>query len=360
MTAIHTQALVLPDLGLMPQLETVCVSDPGPGEVRIKMKAAGVCHTDLGYVEYARTTPVVLGHEGVGVVESVGANVSAPEVGDYVAISWHTPCGACRNCQSGRREVCESVLETAQPRVHWRGRPIATMLSAGCFADYVVVPAASAVPIRNDIPHEEAALIGCAVATGLGAALRHATIRDGDDVAIIGCGGVGLNTVQGARLARAGRIIAIDIKPEHLELAKRFGATDLILVDDDIVAQVRALTEGRGVDHVFELVGHPILIEAGVSMLARGGQLTLVGATGRKEAISLLPRGFMSQQQRICGCIYGDIAPGHDLSLFADWYAQGLLQIDPLHTATISFAELPRLFTKTEQEGIRTVVRFED
>lgn len=244
MTAIQTLALVLPDLGQMPQLETVCVSDPGPGEVRIKMKAAGVCHTDLGYVEYARTTPVVLGHEGVGVVESVGANVSAQEVGDYVAISWHTPCGACRNCQSGRREVCESVLETSEPRVEWRDKPIATMLSAGCFAGYAVVPASSAVPIRADIPHEKAALLGCAVATGLGAALRHAAIRDGDDVAIIGCGGVGLNTVQGARLARSGRIIAIDLKTEHLELARRFGATDCILADNDIVSQVCARTGG--------------------------------------------------------------------------------------------------------------------
>ncbi|MEJ0011048.1 MAG: alcohol dehydrogenase catalytic domain-containing protein [Bauldia sp.] len=360
MTAKQTQALVLHGLGQMPRLEDVVVSDPGPGEVRIRVMAAGICHTDLGYVEYARATPVVLGHEGAGIVEAVGTGVSASRVGEHVVISWRSPCGECRNCRSGRAQFCESVRGTAEPRVYLGDAPLAVMLNVGCFAAYVVVPAASAVAIRADMPFAKAALLGCAVATGLGAAIRHAKINDGDDVAVIGCGGVGLNTVQGARLARAGRIIAIDRDPDRLALARSFGATDEILASGDIVAEVRKLTDGRGVDHAFELVGRPDLIEAGAAMLARGGQLTLVGATGREEAISLRPRGFMSQQQRICGCIYGDIAPGHDLALFADWYADGRLQLDPLHTATISLAEMPDHFSASRHSGIRTVVRFED
>ena len=360
MAKLQTEALVLHQLGQMPRLETVSIADPGPGEVRIRMMAAGICHTDLGYVDYARTTPVVLGHEGAGIVESVGAGVTAPRVGEHVALSWHTPCGVCRNCRAGRPQVCEAVLETAEPRVRLGDRPLAVMLSLGCFARYVVVPAASAVPLRRDMPFEKAALLGCAVATGLGAALRHAHIRESDDVAIIGCGGVGLNTVQGALLAHAGRIIAIDRDPGRLELAKTFGATDVILATGDFVERVRGLTGGRGVDHAFELVGRTELIEAGIAMLARGGQLTLVGATGREETVSLRPRPFMSQQQRICGCIYGDVAPAHDLPLFADWYKSGRLLLDPLHTATIGLADLPALFATKGHSGIRTVVRFGD
>jgi len=354
---IETQALVLHGLGQLPRLETVTVDDPAPGEVRVRVMAAGVCHTDLGYMDYARTTPVVLGHEGAGIVEAVGPGVASPRIGDHVAISWHTPCGTCRNCRAGRPHTCESVLETAAPRVHLGESPIAVMLNAGCFAGYVVLPAASAIVIRRDMPFEKAALLGCAVATGLGAALRHAPIHDGDDVAVIGCGGVGLNTVQGARLARAARIIAIDRDPERLALARSFGATHGIVAGDDMVAQVRQVTGGRGVDHAFEVVGHTDLIERGVAMLARGGQLTLVGATSRDATVSLRPRPFMSQQQRLCGCIYGDIAPGHDLSLFADWYGDGRLLLDPLHTATIALDDLPALFAATRQSGIRTVVR---
>lgn len=360
MSEIRTEALVLHGLQQMPRLEMVSVADPGPGEVRIRVMAAGVCHTDLGYVDYARVTPVVLGHEGAGVVEAVGRGVSASRLGEAVAISWHTGCGTCRNCRAGRPQVCEAVLGTAEPRVFLNGTPLAVMLDVGCFARYVVVPAASAVPIRADMPFEKAALLGCAVATGLGAAIRHAPIIEGDDVAVIGCGGVGLNTVQGARMARAGRIIAIDRDPERLTMALGFGATDTLVAGPDMVAKVRALTGGRGVDHAFELVGRIELIEAGIGMLARGGQLTLVGATGREETMSLKPRGFMSQQQRICGCIYGDIAPGHDLALFADWYVEGRLHLDPLHTHTISLSQLPGQFGDHKPAGIRTVVRFED
>lgn len=360
MAELQTEALVLHQLGQVPRLESITIADPGPGEVRVRIMAAGICHTDLGYVAYARTTPVVLGHEGAGIVEFVGPGVTAPAVGDHVALSWHTPCGTCRNCRAGRPQVCEAVLATAAPRVHLGDTPLAVMLSVGCFARYAVVPAASAVPLRRDMPFEKAALLGCAVATGLGAALRHANIHDGDDVAIIGCGGVGLNTVQGARLARAGRIIAIDRDPGRLELAKDFGATHGIVATGDIVAHVRDLTAGRGVDHAFELVGRTELIEAGVAMLARGGQLTLVGATGREAIVSFRPRPFMSQQQRICGCIYGDVAPTYDLPLMADWYKDGRLQLDPLHTATISLAGLRAFFAATSHTGIRTVVRFGD
>jgi S-(hydroxymethyl)glutathione dehydrogenase/alcohol dehydrogenase len=161
-------------------------------------------------------------------------------------------------------------------------------------------------------------------------------------------------------MARAGRIIAIDTNPGRLDLASEFGATDTILAGSEVVQQVRALTGNRGVDHAFELVGHPGLVESGLAMLARGGQLTLVGATGREETVTFRPRGFMSQQQRICGCIYGDVAPGHDLSLFADWYVDGRLKLDPLHTATIGLAHLPDYFSATRRDGIRTVVRFGD
>lgn len=354
-------ALVLRALGAMPRIERVTISPPGRGEVLVRIKASGLCHTDLGYVHYARTTPVVLGHEGSGVVAALGDGVDHVAVGDPVAINWQAKCGTCRNCVSGRRQFCEGILGTSAPRIHSNGEPLAVMLNAGTFCPYVVVPASGAVPIRRGIPFEIAALLGCGVATGVGAALFSAKVQPGDDVVVIGCGGVGLNTVQGARLANARTIIAVDRDAEKLALAGRLGAR--VLVDSSSQSVHDAVTKatgGRGADHVFELVGRTDLMVEGLGLLARGGRLTLVGAAGREDEMTFKPRGFMSKQQTICGCIYGDVQPERDLPLLADWYADGRLELDALHTATIGLEELPALFEPGyRQTGIRTVVSLE-
>lgn len=353
-------AVVLPELGGLPRIEAVTIDDPGPDDVRVRNVASGICHTDLAAVRDARVCPVLLGHEGAGIVEQVGTRVTHVQPGDHVVINWQPKCGRCRQCLRGRADLCEQITGTSEPRVRWRGVPLAVMLHAGTFCPYVVVPADGAVPIRRDIPLARAALLGCAVATGVGAALYTAGVESGASVAVIGAGGVGLNVIQGACLCNAGMILAIDVDDERLALAGTFGATHThnSHTGDPVVA-ARELTDGRGLDYVFEVVGHPALMETAVTMLARGGTLTLVGAAARDATLAFQPRRFMSQQQQIKGCIYGNIRPQRDLPLFADWYVDGRLQLDALHTMTIKIADVPGLFSSEQQTGIRTVVEFE-
>lgn len=357
---ITAPGIVLKQLGSLPALETVTIAPPGADEVLVRIVASGICHTDISYMRDARTTPVLLGHEGAGVVEQVGANVTHTQPGDHVVINWQVKCGKCRRCVSGRQDLCENVQGTAAPRVFWNDTPLSVMLNAGTFCPYVVVPAAGAVPIRKDMPLTKAAMLGCAVATGVGAALYTAGVRYGEGVVIIGAGGVGLCVVQGARLANANPIIVIDLQDARLEQAKAFGATHVINpAQVDAVKTVRFLTDGRGVEHVFEVVGLPALMLQGIDMLARGGALTLVGAAARDATLPFLPRRFMSQQQTIQSSIYGSIRPQYDLPLFADWYMSGALQLDPMHTTSVRLEDVPEVFATLEQDrGIRPIIEF--
>lgn len=359
---LELPGIILAELGRLPTLETIILHPPGPEEVLVRIAASGICHTDLGYMQYARACPVILGHEGAGMVEAVGERVQHVKPGDHVAINWQPKCGQCRRCLAGRRDLCENIQGTAAPRAFWQGQPLHVMLNAGTFCPRVVVPAGGAVPIRADIPLDKAALLGCGVATGVGAALFTARVQPGEDVVVIGTGGVGLNIVQGARLANARRIIAVDVAEDRLKLATKLGATDTVNSSQgDPVAQVKAITGGRGVEHVFEVVGLPKLMQQGLDMLARGGALTLVGAAEREALLAFQPRRFMSQQQAILGCIYGNVRPEIDLPLLADWYMAGRLHLDELHTRTIGLSEVPDVFAHpAKYGGIRTVVSFEE
>jgi S-(hydroxymethyl)glutathione dehydrogenase/alcohol dehydrogenase len=277
-------------------------------------------------------------------------------------VNWQVKCGRCRWCLFGRQDLCENVQATAAPRVFWRDQPLFVLLNAGTFCPVAILPAMGAIPIRCDMPLDKAALLGCAVATGVGAALYTARMLPGQTTAVIGAGGVGLNIVQGARLANAAVIIAIDTDAEHLRLATEYGATHTINSRAvDPVAAVKDVTGGRGVEHVFEVVGLPELMTQGVDMLSRGGALTLVGAAARDARLSFQPRRFMSQQQTIQGCIYGSIRPAVDLPMFADWYMEGRLKLDDLHTRTVRLDEVPGLFADRERlRGIRTLIGFEE
>ncbi len=349
---IDLPAIVLAERGQSPRLESVQIDSPGPGEVRVRMVASGVCHTDVAAVRDARAAPVLLGHEGAGTVDAVGAGVTHVRPGDHVVINWQPKCGRCRRCVSGRRDLCEDIQGTAQPRAYWHGQPLNVMLNSGTFCPLVVVPAAGAVPIRRDMPLDKAAVLGCAVATGVGAALYTAQVRPGAGVVVIGAGGVGLNVVQGARLANAAPIVAIDIDDERLRQAEVFGATHTVNGRArDSVATVRELTGGRGVEHVFEVVGMPELMLQGIEMLARGGVLTLVGAATRDATLPFHPRRFMSQQQTIQGCIYGNISPELNLPLFADWYMDGRLLLDQLKGDPIRLEDVPGVFAGRRPPG---------
>jgi S-(hydroxymethyl)glutathione dehydrogenase/alcohol dehydrogenase len=234
------------------------------------------------------------------------------------------------------------------------------LLNAGTFCPYVVIPADGAIPVSWEMPLDRAALIGCAVATGVGAVLHTAALQPGESCAIFGAGGVGLNVVQGAHLAHAGMIIAMDRIDTKLDLAQRLGATHVINADqNDPVKSVLELTGGRGVDHAFEVVGSPDTMTQALQTLAPGGTLTLIGAAARDDKLTFEPRAFMSKQQTIQGCIYGSCRPPVDFPLFVNWYLSGQLNIDGLLTGNIGVDELPEFFVRQSwPEAIRTVVTF--
>jgi S-(hydroxymethyl)glutathione dehydrogenase / alcohol dehydrogenase len=346
---VKARGLVLDALGRLPRLRELTVQPPGLGEVRVRMRAAGLCHTDVTQVRDARFTPILLGHEGVGEVESVGEGVGGLEPGDAVLICWKVPCGRCRHCARDEQHLCESVIGLAEPRTFVDGEPVGAMLNAGCFCDYVVLPGAGAVPIRADLPYEQAALVGCAVVTGVGAALWTAAIHEGDSVAVFGAGGVGLNVVVGARLAGAARIVAVDPDPTRLELARTRGATELRSPADAF----------DPVDHAFEVVGDPVVMEAAVEALAPAGELVLVGASAREAIMSFRPRAFLSRQQRIIGCIYGSARPAEHLPQLLAWAAEGAIPLADLIGRRIGLDELEDAFAQPAEGGVRTVVGFE-
>jgi Zn-dependent alcohol dehydrogenase len=360
-TAIRVEAGILLQRGGPVVVEEVLIDPPAAGEVRVRIAAAGLCHTDLTASRDAPTFPVLLGHEGAGIVEALGPGVTFPSAGTPVVISWRVPCERCHACRRGRQPWCESPRATAGPRIHLaRGTPVIPFLRAGTFCSHVVVPAEAAIPVPPALPFAEAALIGCGVATGMGAALFEGVLSPAMDVAVIGLGGVGLNVVQGARLAGAGRIIAIDLLREKIDLARRFGATNGLPGGADSVEAVRALTGGRGVDVVFEVVGQAALMEQAIEMLAPGGTLLLVGAAARDAQMHVAPRRFISRQQRMQGSIYGACRPAEHFPLFAQWALDGRLRIAPLISRTIDALDQINMLFRAMETGalLRAVLTF--
>lgn len=349
------RALVLERLGGVPYVDTVEVPEPGPGQVRIRMLASGICHTDIAAPRDAFRAPLVLGHEGCGVVESVGERVAGLSRGNRVALSIRTACGECRQCRSGRRALCAHGLDLPEGPSRWHGEPIPGLLSLGCFSELIVVSAEAAVAIDDRLPVEQAALVGCGIATGVGAVLYCGRVQPGAVVGVWGAGGVGLNAIAAARMADAGTIAAIDPDESHLELAAARGATVLLHPDE----AVDVLAELGGLDVAFEAVGHEGAILSAIDALAVGGELVILGGVAPDSQIPVPPRTLVRKQVRITGCIYGWIDPQADLPRIASWCADGTIPVDDLVSRTISLDELPNVFTETKPRGVRTVVRFE-
>jgi len=323
------------------EVTDVELDPPGEGEVRVRIAAAGVCHSDLHVRkgDWAVAAPLVMGHEGSGTVVEVGPGVTTPTEGDRVVLSWVPSCGRCRMCLAGYPARCElaanvllpqGVLYDGTTRFHKDGERIHHYLSVSSFAEEVVVPASGAIPIHADAPLDVLALVGCGVATGVGAVERTAAVPEGATVAVIGCGGVGLSVVQGARLARAGRVIAVDLDPARGELARTFGATDAVASRDaDPVAAIHDLT-GGGVDFAFDAIGKIETTEQAIAMLGLGGMAVVVGlpptgATARFEPLALAER-----EQRIVGSNYGSTIPAEDFPALVDRYRAGDLMLDEL------------------------------
>lgn len=354
------RAVVFSGVDMPIEVTEVDLAPPGPGEVRVKIAAAGVCHSDLHVRrgEWAVATPLVMGHEGSGTVIEVGSGVTGLREGDHVVLSWVAPCGKCRYCVAGKEARCEvaakvvapnGVLQDGTSRLRRDGQMMHHYLGVSSFADFAVVPASGAIKIRDDAPLDTMALVGCAVATGVGAVMNTASVEAGATVVVIGCGGVGLSVVQGARLARAERIIAIDIQSSKTALARTMGATDEIVVSTaDPVEALRDFLP-NGADYVFDAIGMTSTTEQAIQMLGLGGAAVVVGLPPTGARASFEPLVLAESDQKILGSNYGSVRPAVDIPLLVDRYMSGELWLDelvssrrPLHEAVASLDDLQR------------------
>jgi S-(hydroxymethyl)glutathione dehydrogenase/alcohol dehydrogenase len=306
------------------------VRDPGPSEVAVDIAAAGLCHSDLSVIDgtIPFPVPVVLGHEGAGVVAAVGPGIGHVAPGDHVALSTLANCGACADCDRGRPTMCRRAIGRPGRPFSRSGTPLFQFASNSAFVERTVVKAVQAVRIPADIPLTSAALIGCGVLTGVGAVLNRAEVRHGDTVVVIGTGGIGLNVLQGARIAGASAILAVDTNPAKEAVARQFGATHF-LGSADGVREVLP----TGADHVFECVGSAALVRQAIELLDRRGQAILLGMPAPTAEASFLPAA-MFLDKSVLGCRYGSSRPQHDIALYADLYRRGGLLLDELVTAT--------------------------
>jgi len=306
------------------------IRDPGPGEVLVAISAAGLCHSDLSVVDgtIPFPVPVVLGHEGAGVVEAVGVGVTHVQPGDHVSLSTLASCGACAECDRGRPTMCRKAIGMPQQPFARGGRPLYQFASNSAFAERTLVKAVQAVRIPQDIPLTSAALIGCGVLTGVGAVLNRARVDRGDNVLVIGTGGIGLNVIQGARLAGALTIVAVDSNPAKESVARQFGATHF-LTSTEAVKDILP----TGAHHAFECVGRVELIRQAIDSLDRHGQAVLLGVPPATAEASFLVSS-MYLDKSILGCRYGSSRPQRDIALYAELYREGRLLLDELVTAT--------------------------
>jgi S-(hydroxymethyl)glutathione dehydrogenase/alcohol dehydrogenase len=335
------------------RVEEISLDAPKDGEVLVRMAAAGVCHSDRSVLSgiMPAKLPCVLGHEGAGVVMRAGAGVSHVKEGDRVVLSWVTPCGRCDYCRGGSPQLCDVGAQInathRQPdgttRAHRDGVDLQTFSGLGALAEEVVAPGNACVKLPDDAPLDKAALIGCAVMTGVGAVLNTAAVRPGSSVAVFGVGGVGLNVIQGAVIAGAERIIAVDVHRSKLDLAVTFGATDCVLSQDAVTA-IRDLTNGRGVDYAFEAIGRKESIEQAYAALRKGGTCVVIGIGSRKESVSLNVFFIPVTEKRLVGCWYGGADVRRDAPRLLDLYRRGKLKLDELLTRTYPLDDINQAF----------------
>ena len=351
-------------------IEDIEIDKPKRGEVLVKIAASGVCHSDLSVMNGTMLfppPPAVLGHEGAGVVQEVGADVSTISPGDHVVLSWRPSCGRCSYCATGRPQLCQAggmqILQGYLPdgttRLHKGDRDIHHFTGVASFAEYAVVPESGAVKIRPDIPLDVAALVGCGVMTGVGAVINTAKVEPGASVAVIGCGGVGLNVVQGAVLAGAEKIIAVDLNAKKLELATLFGATHTVNpADGDLTSQVLNLTDGLGADYAFEVIGRSDTIAQAYFSIRPGGMAIVVGVA-RADDMLTIPALTLLQEKSIKGSLYGSARPSVDMPKLLDLYMGKRLKIDELVSRRIKLEQVNDAFTWMEQgEVARSVIVF--
>jgi S-(hydroxymethyl)glutathione dehydrogenase/alcohol dehydrogenase len=352
-------------------IEDVTLSPPRAGEVQVRIAASGVCRSDHHVMSGAtrHPMPVVCGHEGAGVVTAVGPGVTHVKPADHVVLSWAPSCGSCFYCRAGLPAQCEAFIKAVwdgtmidgTTRLKLDGRPLHHYCLLASFAEQAVVPASCCVPIRKDVPLAVAALVGCAVATGVGAALYRAKVAPGASVVVFGCGGVGVNIVQGCLLSGAERIIAVDRNPARLAMARDLGATDVVDASGrDPVEMVRQLTGGRGADYAFEAIGNPATMGQAIEAARRGGTIVLVGLGGHAESIHLGAGTFTRSDKLLTSAYYGGCVPQLDMPKLIDLYVEGRLKLDELIGRRRPLSEINEAFADLATgDVIRTLIVFD-
>lgn len=329
------RAAVLDEVNGTHSVREIALRELGSDDVRVRIAAAGICHSDLSLANgtLAQTFPAVLGHEGSGVVDAVGEQVTHVAPGDRVVLNWAPPCRSCWFCQHDEPWLCEnSAAASRQPHATLEGVDLYPGIGTGAFAEQTVVPAAAVIPIADDIPLEVAALLGCAVLTGVGAVQNTGRVRQGDAVLVLGLGGVGLSALQGARLAGASVVIAADLSADKEPLARQCGATEFVVGGDDLAKRVRALTGGRGVDVALECVGRSATIRQAWSCVRRGGRAVVVGVGSNDDRVEFGALELFYFARSVTGCVYGATDPDRDVPRLIDAWRAGELDLDALVT----------------------------
>lgn len=343
------------------EVQEIEIAEPGPGEVSVALHACGVCASDLSLTtEFGQPTPVVLGHEGAGIVSAVGAGVDHVSIGEHVVVVWVPPCGRCAPCRRGDDYLCANRRSSADQRAG-RGTPAASPLSldgqpihqgmnTSTFAELTVVPANAVVHIDDDVPWTVAAMMGCAVPTGVGAALRSARVQPGDDVAVIGAGAVGLNAVMGAVVAGAARVVAVDPMPSRLARALTIGATE--------TATPEEFTGAAGLDVVIDAVGYPSTVAAAWKATRRGGTITVVGAGRPDQVVEINAYELFHDDKRLTGSFHGGISMHRDLEMLVGLWRTGRLPVERLVDGTADLSQINSVVAD-QQSGVslRTVIQ---
>jgi S-(hydroxymethyl)glutathione dehydrogenase / alcohol dehydrogenase len=360
-------AAILWEQGKPLAVETIDIGRPGAGEVLVELRAAGVCHSDLHPVrgDWPMKTPVVLGHEGAGIVREVGPNVTRVREGDHVVLCWAPACGVCPACRDGRAVLCDRLekvtyrnrLPSGAAHLRAGDQSVAPFLGTACFADFAIVPEEGAIPVAADVPFDALATLGCAVLTGVGAALSAAHVTPGSSVVVIGAGGVGLNAIQGARIAGAEQIIALDLHPGPLEMAKLFGATLTIGASVGLPAAIRQLTDGRGADFVFDTVGAPSTLTTALESVRKGGTVVLTGLSRADAQGSFAMFPFVMQEKKLIGSVYGSGRPLEDIPKLVSLFRDGRLKLRELVARTYPLAKInDALDALASSDGARGVI----
>jgi S-(hydroxymethyl)glutathione dehydrogenase/alcohol dehydrogenase len=367
---MKSKAAILFEVGKGLDIREVEVESPRSGEVLIKMVVGGVCHSDLHAMtgHLVASLPAILGHEGSGVVVEVGPGVTSLKPGDHVIPIWRLSCGLCEYCTSGRPALCPAGsqirmtgrLLDGTTRFKLDGKEIKHFAGVSSFSEYSVIPAGAAIKIPDDFPMDKAALLGCGVITGVGAVFNAARVRPGSVVAVFGTGGVGINVIQGAAIAGAEKIIAVDILQNKLEFAKRFGATHMVNAKEtNPVEAIRGLTGGKGVDYAFEVIGLPETIRQAYDSLGKRGMAVAIGVAPMALEVSIPIMGLVYEERILTGSIYGSSRPAIDIPMLMNLYRAGKLKLDELLTRRYPFSQINEAYAALERgEVLRSIVTF--